>query len=191
MKYRTEHFNFLRERHGQNKKQSTRRCGPHCKRSQTECKKSIQSSGTHPATFAGEFRRIHSGRRKDMVGFQKNAVPIHISSSSVTQVAEFPEEQRESIFKPFTEVKDLTQGDGLGLPICSLIATKMNGSLTLDSGYTKGGTICTGTPRLNKMRVESYYAASFARQAFNSQFLISGSFSFQLPQSLHFLRCQR
>lgn len=49
-----------------------------------------------------------------------------------------PEEQRESIFKPFTEVKDLTQGDGLGLPICSLIATKMNGSLTLDSSYTKG-----------------------------------------------------
>lgn len=49
-----------------------------------------------------------------------------------------PEEQRETIFKPFTEVKDLTQGDGLGLPICSLIATKMNGSLTLDSGYTKG-----------------------------------------------------
>lgn len=49
-----------------------------------------------------------------------------------------PEEQRETIFKPFTEVKDLTQGDGLGLPICSLIATKMNGNLTLDSSYTKG-----------------------------------------------------
>lgn len=48
------------------------------------------------------------------------------------------EEQRESLFKPFTEVKDLTSGDGLGLPICSLIATKLNGSLTLDSGYTKG-----------------------------------------------------
>lgn len=25
-----------------------------------------------------------------------------------------PEEQRENIFKPFAEVKDLTQGDGLG-----------------------------------------------------------------------------
>ncbi len=49
-----------------------------------------------------------------------------------------PEEQRENLFKPFTEVKDLTEGDGLGLPICSLIATKMNGTLTLDSGYTKG-----------------------------------------------------
>ena len=49
-----------------------------------------------------------------------------------------PEEQRENIFKPFTEGKDLTLGDGLGLPICSLIATKMNGSLTLDTGYSKG-----------------------------------------------------
>lgn len=47
-------------------------------------------------------------------------------------------EQQETIFKPFTGVQDLTQGDGLGLPICSLIATKMNGSLTLDTSYTKG-----------------------------------------------------
>ncbi|MDE8697869.1 ATP-binding protein, partial [Bacteroides cellulosilyticus] len=39
---------------------------------------------------------------------------------------------------PYTKVKDLKEGDGLGLPICSLIATKMNGSLTLDSSYTKG-----------------------------------------------------
>ncbi|WP_291529030.1 sensor histidine kinase [Bacteroides sp. UBA939] len=48
-----------------------------------------------------------------------------------------PEEQ-ENLFKPFAKVKDLTQGDGLGLPICSLIATKMNGTLTLDSTYSKG-----------------------------------------------------
>lgn len=48
------------------------------------------------------------------------------------------EAQREHLFKPFSEVKDLTEGDGLGLPICSLIATKMNGSLTLDTAYTKG-----------------------------------------------------
>ena len=48
------------------------------------------------------------------------------------------EEQRENIFKPFTEVKDLTQGDGLGLPICALIAAKMDGSLALDNSYAKG-----------------------------------------------------
>ena len=49
-----------------------------------------------------------------------------------------PEEKREMIFKPFSEIKDLTQGDGLGLPICSLLAAKMNGNLTLDTAYTKG-----------------------------------------------------
>ena len=48
------------------------------------------------------------------------------------------EAEQADLFKPFTKVKDLTEGDGLGLPICSLIATKMNGSLTLDSSYTKG-----------------------------------------------------
>lgn len=48
------------------------------------------------------------------------------------------ETARENLFKPFSEVKDLTQGDGLGLPICALKATKMNGSLSLDTDYTKG-----------------------------------------------------
>lgn len=49
-----------------------------------------------------------------------------------------PVEVQEELFKPFAGVKDLTQGDGLGLPICSLIATKMNGNLSLDTNYTKG-----------------------------------------------------
>jgi C4-dicarboxylate-specific signal transduction histidine kinase len=43
-----------------------------------------------------------------------------------------------AIFKPFTEIKDLTDGDGLGLPICSLIASKMNGTLSIDPEYKKG-----------------------------------------------------
>ena len=49
-----------------------------------------------------------------------------------------PEEQREKLFQPFTEIKNLAEGDGLGLPICALMAMKMNGSLTLDTSYTKG-----------------------------------------------------
>lgn len=48
------------------------------------------------------------------------------------------EEQRANLFRPFSDIKDLTQGDGLGLPICSLMAIRMNGSLTLDESYTKG-----------------------------------------------------
>lgn len=52
--------------------------------------------------------------------------------------AGIPAEQRDNLFKPFSEIKDLTQGDGLGLPICALIAIKLNGSLALDTTYTKG-----------------------------------------------------
>ncbi|WP_102408467.1 sensor histidine kinase [Parabacteroides bouchesdurhonensis] len=49
-----------------------------------------------------------------------------------------PDEQKDNIFKPFKEIKDLAEGDGLGLPICSLIASKMNGNLTIDAEYNKG-----------------------------------------------------
>jgi signal transduction histidine kinase len=49
-----------------------------------------------------------------------------------------PEEQREDIFKAFLTVRDLTQGDGLGLPICQLMATKMNGEIDIDPEFTKG-----------------------------------------------------
>lgn len=49
-----------------------------------------------------------------------------------------PEEKHEDIFKPFLEIKDLTTGDGLGLPICKQMALKMNGDLDIDSEFTKG-----------------------------------------------------
>ena len=49
-----------------------------------------------------------------------------------------PEEQREDVFKAFLTVRDLTQGDGLGLPICQLMATKMNGEIEIDPEFTKG-----------------------------------------------------
>ena len=48
------------------------------------------------------------------------------------------EERREEVFKPFHEIKDLTAGDGLGLPICKQMAMKMGGDLTIDSEYIKG-----------------------------------------------------
>ncbi len=49
-----------------------------------------------------------------------------------------PEEKREDVFKPFLEIKDLTTGDGLGLPICRQMALKMNGDLEIDPSFTKG-----------------------------------------------------
>jgi len=49
-----------------------------------------------------------------------------------------PEEKREDVFKPFLEIKDLSKGDGLGLPICKQMAQKMNGDLGIDASFTKG-----------------------------------------------------
>ena len=48
------------------------------------------------------------------------------------------EERRQDVFKPFLEVKDLTRGDGLGLPICKQMAMKMNSDLYIDPEYAKG-----------------------------------------------------
>ena len=47
-------------------------------------------------------------------------------------------EKREDVFKPFLEIHDLTQGDGLGLPICKQMALNMGGDLDIDPAFTKG-----------------------------------------------------
>lgn len=48
-----------------------------------------------------------------------------------------PEEEREDLFKAFNASRDISEGDGLGLPICALRAEKMGGSLTIDP-HVKG-----------------------------------------------------
>lgn len=50
-------------------------------------------------------------------------------------------EKRETLFKAFsTPGADLTEGDGLGLPICALRAEKLGGTLELDGDHSKGAT---------------------------------------------------
>ena len=49
-----------------------------------------------------------------------------------------PENKHEDVFKPFLEIRDLAEGDGLELPICKQMALKMIGDLEIDSTYTKG-----------------------------------------------------
>lgn len=49
-----------------------------------------------------------------------------------------PADKKTDLFKPFTEARDLADGDGLGLPICALIANKINGTLSIDMEYNKG-----------------------------------------------------
>lgn len=63
----------------------------------------------------------------------------HVHQFLVSDSGEgIPEEKREDVFKPFTEVKDFTEGDGLGLPICKQMALKMKGDLDIDTEFTKG-----------------------------------------------------
>ena len=80
---------------------------------------------------------LYTSEGKVMLDFKKRGAHTHQFIVTDTGCG-IPEELREKLFKPFAEIKDLTQGDGLGLPICFLLAAKMNGSLTLDTTYTKG-----------------------------------------------------
>ena len=80
---------------------------------------------------------IHTETGKITLEFKKRSA--HSGQFIVTDTGTgIPEEKRANLFKPFAEVQDLTKGDGLGLPTCSLIAYKLNGTLRLDEEYKKG-----------------------------------------------------
>ncbi len=80
---------------------------------------------------------LHTETGKITLEFKKRSA--HSGQFIVTDTGTgIPEEKHANLFKPFVEVLDLTQGDGLGLPTCSLIAYKLNGTLRLDEGYKKG-----------------------------------------------------
>lgn len=49
-----------------------------------------------------------------------------------------PPEKAEFIFKRFTQLDNFTQGNGLGLNICSIIAEKLEGEVKLDTSYKNG-----------------------------------------------------
>ena len=80
---------------------------------------------------------LHTESGKITLEFKKRSA--HTGQFILTDTGTgIPEEKRADLFKPFTEVLDLTEGDGLGLPTCSLIAYKLNGTLRLDEEYKKG-----------------------------------------------------
>ena len=74
---------------------------------------------------------------KIWLDYKKRGAHVHQFLVSDTGQG-IPEEKREEIFKPFREIRDLTTGDGLGLPICKQMAINMNGDLDIAPEFTKG-----------------------------------------------------
>ena len=97
------------------------------------CAEELERILNHLLNNAAEYTK--SG--KISLEFKKRSAHTHqfILTDTGTGI---PVEAREKLFKPFAEIRDLTQGNGLGLPTCSLIAYKLNGTLTLDTDYKKG-----------------------------------------------------
>ena len=84
-----------------------------------------------------ENAALHTESGKITLEFKKRSA--HTGQFILTDTGTgIPEEKRANLFKPFTEVLDLTEGDGLGLHTCNLIAYKLNGVLRLDEEYKKG-----------------------------------------------------
>lgn len=84
-----------------------------------------------------ENAALHTESGKISLEFKKRSA--HTGQFIITDTGVgIPEEKRATLFKPFAKIYDLTEGDGLGLPTCSLIAYKLNGTLQLDENYKKG-----------------------------------------------------
>lgn len=63
----------------------------------------------------------------------------HTGQFLVTVIGnKYSEEERQTLFTAFAKVYDLTTTTGLVLPICSIMAHKMGGSLSIDEQFAKG-----------------------------------------------------
>lgn len=65
---------------------------------------------------------------------QENKVIFIVTDTGIG----IPSEQSERIFERFVKLDDFSQGTGLGLPICRIIAEKLGGYLVVDREYTQG-----------------------------------------------------
>lgn len=61
-----------------------------------------------------------------------------------------PQEMQDKIFESFEKVDTFTQGVGLGLTICKLVAHRLGGTITLDSAYENGTRMIFSHPIRNE-----------------------------------------
>jgi signal transduction histidine kinase len=60
-----------------------------------------------------------------------------------------PEEDHDRMFEPFTKLNDLSEGLGLGLPLCKQHVDNLGGKLTLDADYHDGCRFIVELPKDN------------------------------------------
>ena len=58
-----------------------------------------------------------------------------------------PESSKELIFVPFTKVDDLSEGIGLGLPLCKTHMEALGGTIVYDESYQQGCRIIIELPK--------------------------------------------
>ena len=58
-----------------------------------------------------------------------------------------PLHSQEIISQPFTKVEDVSEGLGIGLPLCKRYITSLGGELIYDTTYTKGCRFIVEMPR--------------------------------------------
>ncbi|WP_044269282.1 sensor histidine kinase [Bacteroides timonensis] len=80
----------------------------------------------------------HTGQGEIHLHCSLTETPGHVTFSVTDTGTGIPPEQAEHIFERFEKLDDFTQGFGLGLNICRLIAEYLNGTVKLDTGYRKG-----------------------------------------------------
>ena len=57
-----------------------------------------------------------------------------------------PVDKQKEVFLRFTQLDTFTQGNGLGLYICSVIIDRLSGSIRIDPGYTNGSRFVVSLP---------------------------------------------
>ena len=57
-----------------------------------------------------------------------------------------PAEKAEWVFDRFTKNDDFSQGTGLGLYLCRIIAGRLNGNIFVDTTYTTGARFILTLP---------------------------------------------
>ena len=134
---------------------SSKNMGQLCEKMAAEAKKMVKAGvnvtfNSQPITFStndealstlvlGIVREVSKNENVERISLEFKKRNPHTGHFLITVVGmKLAEEKRQSLFTAFSEIVDLTEGDGLTYPTCGLMALKLNGLLRLDEEYRQG-----------------------------------------------------